>query len=237
MNSLKHYPVWDESTSQNIYKNYLSDDETAIKTGDIYSDFRGEVNWNYYQLGFDFTDMPANAFSMQLSDTSDYSKYVNISVYFKNPNTYVTFKSTDVPQEGITFDFLRRLVPTIGKDSIIYNVQFDPNNQDDVTDSQFCPNIVSSTEVTIVLLNQIGSSWFVIDFDRTRKGQYKVSLKRDLIADNYETIINSPAYIEKATIKNLNDPAIFNKEELLVNQIKKQEKLLKDKTNMAWLVA
>ena len=43
MNSLKHYPVWDESTSQNIYKNYLSDDETAIKTGDIYSDFRGQV--------------------------------------------------------------------------------------------------------------------------------------------------------------------------------------------------
>ena len=237
MNSLKHYPVWDEDTSQNIYKNYLSEDETAINIGDIYSDFKGEVYWNYYQLGFDFTDMSANAFSMQLSDTSNYSKYVNISVYFKNPNTYVTFKSTDVPQEGITFDFLRRLVPSIGKDSVIYNVQFDPNNQDDVTDSQFCPNIVSSTEVTIVLLNKIASSWFIIDFDRTRKGQYKVSLKRDLIADNYDIIINSPAYIEKATIKNLNDPAIFNKEELLVNQIKKQEKLLKDKTNMAWLVA
>ena len=80
----------------------------------------------------------------------------------------------------LTFDFLRRLVPSIGKDSIIYNVQFDPNNQDDVTDSQFCPNIVSSTEVTIVLLNQIGSSWFVIDFDRTRKGQnYSKSSQND----------------------------------------------------------
>ena len=73
--------------------------------------------------------------------------------------------------------------------------------------------------------------------DRTRKGQYNLTLKRDNIADHYETIINSPAYIEKATIKNFNDPAIFNKEDLFVNQIKKQEKLLKDKTNMAWLVA
>ena len=73
--------------------------------------------------------------------------------------------------------------------------------------------------------------------DRTRKGQYKLTLKRDNLADHFEVIANSPAYIEKATIKNFNDPAIFNKEELLVNQIKKQEKLLKDKTNMAWLVA
>lgn len=83
----------------------------------------------------------------------------------------------------------------------------------------------------------IGSSWFVMEADRTRKGQYKLTLKRDNLADHFEAIANSPAYIEKATIKHFNDPAIFNKEELFVNQIKKQEKLLKDKTNMAWLVA
>ena len=83
----------------------------------------------------------------------------------------------------------------------------------------------------------IGSSWFVMQADRTRKGQYKLTLKKDNIADHYETVVNSPAYVEKATIKNFNDPAIFNKEDLFVNQIKKQEKLLKDKTNMAWLVA
>lgn len=79
--------------------------------------------------------------------------------------------------------------------------------------------------------------WFVMEWDKIRKSQYRALLKRDVIADNYEFIINSPAYIEKATIKNFNDPAIFNKEDLFVNQIKKQEKLLKDKTNMAWLVA
>lgn len=83
----------------------------------------------------------------------------------------------------------------------------------------------------------MGSSWFVMQADRTRKGQYNLTLKRDNIADHFEVITNSPAYIEKATIKNFNDPAIFNKEDLFVNQIKKQEKLLKDKTNMAWLVA
>lgn len=85
--------------------------------------------------------------------------------------------------------------------------------------------------------NLIISRWFVLDWERTRGKQYKATLKKDNIADNYEVIINSPAYIEKATIKNFNDPAIFNKEDLFVNQIKKQEKLLKDKTNMAWLVA
>ena len=85
--------------------------------------------------------------------------------------------------------------------------------------------------------SNIVQRWFVMEWDKIRKSQYRALLKRDVIADNYELIINSPAYIEKATIKNFNDPAIFNKEDLFVNQIKKQEKLLKDKTNMAWLVA
>lgn len=121
---------------------------------------------------------------------------------------------------------------------LFYNINFNPNN------GLYTEQIVnwSNTWTPDYMLEEddngnIIGRWFVIDWQRTRGRQYKAELKKDNIADNYEIIINSPAYIEKATIKNFNDPAIFNKEDLFVNQIKKQEKLLKDKTNMAWLVA
>ena len=44
------------------------------------------------------------------------------------------------------------------------------------------------------------SSWFVMSADRLRKNQYNLTLKKDNIADHYNVLINSPAYIEKATI-------------------------------------
>ena len=56
----------------------------------------------------------------------------------------------------------------------------------------------------------IDSRWFIIENKYQRNGQWTLTLRRDLIADNYNEIINAPAFIEKATV-NANDPAIFNK--------------------------
>ena len=67
---------------------------------------------------------------------------------------------------------------------------------------------------------------------RNRKGQYILSLKRDLVADNYDNVINAPCFIEKATVDE-NDPAIYNSEDMTFNQIKKGEYPLKDETNSA----
>lgn len=69
----------------------------------------------------------------------------------------------------------------------------------------------------------IKSRWFVMDWTRTRKGQYKANLKKDVISDNYNAVINAPMFINKATIANIADPAVFNKEDIKVNQIKKSE--------------
>ena len=83
--------------------------------------------------------------------------------------------------------------------------------------------------------DNIISRWFIMESVRKRKGQYKLSLKRDLVADNYEDVINAPCFIEKATVDE-NDPAIYNSEDMTFNQIKKGEYPLKDETNSAWIV-
>jgi hypothetical protein len=78
--------------------------------------------------------------------------------------------------------------------------------------------------------------WFVIEAERTRAGQYKMSLKRDVVADNYEAILEAPMFIEKATPLSTSDPAIYNRENMDFNQIKVGETLLKDETGVPWVV-
>ena len=81
----------------------------------------------------------------------------------------------------------------------------------------------------------IVSRWFVIHYTHLSGSQFRAELKRDLLADNKEEILESPCYIEKGYVSD-NDPAIFNKEDVLLNQIKTSETLLKDDSKTAWIV-
>lgn len=83
--------------------------------------------------------------------------------------------------------------------------------------------------------NNILSRWFIIDTNFSRQGQWNITMHRDLVVDYYERIINAPCFIEKATLS-VDDPLIFNKENMIVNQIKTSETLLKDQSGCAWLV-
>ena len=80
------------------------------------------------------------------------------------------------------------------------------------------------------------SRWFIIDTNRTRGGQYELTLKRDVLADFYSDVNQSPIYIEKGVIDDTESPLLRNNEGLTVNQIKKDEILLKDRTLCPWLV-
>lgn len=84
--------------------------------------------------------------------------------------------------------------------------------------------------------NNIVSRWFVIESKRTRGGQHRLQLKRDLIADYYNKIINAPMIINRAMVKNTDDPLLYNSEGFSFNQIKRNEILLKDKGNTPWYV-
>lgn len=76
----------------------------------------------------------------------------------------------------------------------------------------------------------IHSTWFVIDSTYTRNGQFNVSLRRDVVNDYYEKIIESPMYVEKATINDRLNPLLYNSEGMVFNQIKQEEKQLFDST-------
>ena len=82
---------------------------------------------------------------------------------------------------------------------------------------------------------KIVSRWFIIDSVRTRAGQYNLTLRRDLVVDYYNVIVQSPMFIEKATLP-YSSPLLFNEENFTVNQIKQKETLLKDKSNIPWIV-
>lgn len=83
---------------------------------------------------------------------------------------------------------------------------------------------------------QIVSRWFITETVRTRSGQYRLTLKRDVIADNLDDVINAPIYLEKGYINNTNNPLLYNKETMTVNQIKQYEVALQDETKTGWIV-
>lgn len=115
---------------------------------------------------------------------------------------------------------------------------FTPN--DGVTTSQIVNFKSDEWEPDYLLavdeMGNIVSRWFVTESVRTRNGQYKMTLKRDSIADFYDEVVNSPCYVEKAVIRDANSPLLFNSEGMQFNQIKKSEILIKDYTKSAWIV-
>lgn len=83
--------------------------------------------------------------------------------------------------------------------------------------------------------DEIISRWFIMDANRTRIGQYSVTLHRDCVVDHFDEIIDAPAYIGRATL-NDEDPLILTKESFTANEIKTSETLLTDDTQCAWIV-
>lgn len=81
----------------------------------------------------------------------------------------------------------------------------------------------------------ITSRWYVMDCRRVRKGQYSITLQRDLVADYYDKVASAPIFLEKG-YANINNDLIFNAENMTFSQIKRSEILLKDTTGISWIV-
>ena len=121
----------------------------------------------------------------------------------------------------------------------LYDIQFNPN--DGVMAEQIVNWSSKSWTPDYMLYydetnNVILSRWFVLEWVRTRGGQYKATLYRDLVADHLPELYESPIFVEKATVPYASDPAVYNMEEMATNQIKSDEFLLKDKSQSSWLV-
>lgn len=81
----------------------------------------------------------------------------------------------------------------------------------------------------------VTSRWFIIESLRNAYGQYKLTLKKDVIADNYQDVLTADIFVEKATVDDDN-PLIYNQEPITTNQIKTSETPLMDESKMAWIV-
>lgn len=119
----------------------------------------------------------------------------------------------------------------------------------DMTPFDFNPNDNITTEIIVndvpfdpdyfLLLDaeeNIVSRWFVLEQKRNRKGQWLYFLRRDVLADSFNDLLQSPVYVERGVINDIASPLLLNNEDLRVNQIKKKEILLKDQSLCPWLV-
>ena len=80
------------------------------------------------------------------------------------------------------------------------------------------------------------SRWFVTNSFKNRDRQDTLTLRRDLIADYYSDIVNySPCLIRKGYVPQTN-PLIFNDEGVQYNKIKKEEILIKDRSNCSYII-
>ena len=152
------------------------------------------------------------------------TKYNTTSEYTERSKSYITFTGINFnPNDGIATELV------VGsKDQIDSNKPLDWSDAGG-PDYLVCFETANNT-------NTIKSRWFVIECQYTRLGQYKLSLKRDVIADNLSEIEQATCFIEKGIVQDDNDPAIYNKENITTNQIKSDEFLIKDETQCGWVV-
>lgn len=119
----------------------------------------------------------------------------------------------------------------------ITNYNFPPNDgiSTNVIINGTATNIETADYLLVIEGEEIKSRWYIIECSRTRLNQYQLKLYRDSVADNFNSLLDSPMFIEKATLK-ANDPMLLNSENMTYNQIKTSETLLKDETGCAWIV-
>lgn len=82
---------------------------------------------------------------------------------------------------------------------------------------------------------EILGRWFVIEKNEISKNRYRLTLRRDLLAESLPTIENDAFFVERCILPDTS-PYIYNTEDISVNRIKTKETLIKDETQVPWIV-
>lgn len=83
--------------------------------------------------------------------------------------------------------------------------------------------------------DKILGRWFVIEKNEISKNRYRLTLRRDLLAESLPSIENDAFFAERCILPDTS-PYIYNAEDFRVNRIKKKETLIKDKTGVPWII-
>ena len=116
---------------------------------------------------------------------------------------------------------------------------FDFNPNDNITTEVICNDVPFDPDYILIFDDDvdetIASRWFIVEQKRNRQGQWIYYLKRDVIADNLDSLLTAPIFVEKGML-NEDDPFIVNDEGMNLNQIKRAEYPIIDKSRTAWII-
>ena len=151
-------------------------------------------------------------------------KYSTLADYQSESTASVNFESINFnPNDGVATELV------LGNESQKENnLPLDWENIG-TPDYCICYEMVNSNPV-------IRSRWFVLESERLRSGQYRLALKRDVVAEHFAIIKTSPCFIEKGMINDTENSLLYNKESMTYNQIKTDEIPLMDSTKCGWIV-
>lgn len=153
-------------------------------------------------------------------------KYSSLDDYKTNSQSYLDLSSINFnPNDGVATELI------IGGTN--QNENNKPLAWDEIgtPDYAICYEMEGTPSVAVIKFR-----WFVLESERTRAGQYRIALKRDVIAEQFDNIMTAPCFVEKGFINNSSDPLLFNNENMSFNQIKQSEILLKDNTKTGWII-
>ena len=94
---------------------------------------------------------------------------------------------------------------------------FDFNPNDNITSEIIVNDVPFDPDYFLILDPEdesIMQRWFVLEQKRNRKGQWTYFLRRDVLADSYNEVVNAPVYVERGIISDLNSPLLLNNEEM-----------------------
>lgn len=154
------------------------------------------------------------------------------NIYLYNFNNYSNRVEKSFPEIAYYSDYLVCNPMT--------NINFNPN---DGVNASLIVNTFDKTyydgEPNYCIIEDMQTNdftrWFIIETVYERNGQMRITLKRDVIADNMNYILDAPCFIEKGTVPNTNN-LVFNNENMTYNQIKTGETLITDNSLVPWII-
>lgn len=164
--------------------------------------------------------------------------YANVDLYFAHYcNYYDRIVKRNLPsdlRDVVTWPtFPIKNVKNFNPADEVDAVQVLTIKQTDLYENPVDPDYLFVTNAGDTTVQQ---RWFVIDCDRSRVNQWICRLHRDVIGEEMDKVLLAPAYIRKGWVVDGSDPAIYNSEDLEVNQIKMAQYPLRDAGYYPWIV-
>ena len=156
-------------------------------------------------------------------------------IFLERFNNYFNRKIIKYKSIADYIDHSKNSFTPLNKEGNMASFDFNPN--DNVMTEIIANNVPFDADYFLLLDDQsnIVQRWFILEQRRNREGQWVYTLRRDVIADNFNELLTAPIFVQKGMLPE-DDPFIVNDEGLNLNEIKINETRLVDESDTAWIV-